>query len=59
MTNTASPTAIRTTQVKIPNQDLRIDTYPAKPVGKARFLAVIIVQEILAWTSTTGKWRRN
>lgn len=46
MTNTASPTAIRTTQVKIPNQDLRIDTYPAKPVGKARFLAVIIVQEI-------------
>ncbi|MBD2566316.1 hypothetical protein [Anabaena lutea] len=46
MTNTASPTAIRTTQVKIPNQDLRIGTYPAKPVGKARFPAVIVVQEI-------------
>jgi carboxymethylenebutenolidase len=48
MTNTATPTAISTAQVKIPNQDLQIDAYLAELVGKGRLPSVIVVQEIFA-----------
>jgi carboxymethylenebutenolidase len=46
MSNTITPTAIRTSHVKISNQDLQIDAYLAEPVGEGRFPAVIVVQEI-------------
>ena len=46
MTYTATQTAIRTSQVKISNQDLQIDAYLAEPGGEGIFPAIIVVQEI-------------
>jgi len=46
MTNTATEITIRTSHVKIPNQDLQIDAYLAEPVGEGKFPAIIVVQEI-------------
>lgn len=46
MSSTLTQTEIRTSSVKIPNQDLQIDAYLAEPVNAGKFPAVIVVQEI-------------